>query len=399
MANSKRTASVRTACSNLWMTGGAPPRHAVCLGELVEAMETIAPTHLAESWDNVGLLSGSPDRKIRRVLFTIDITPAVRDEAVRRGVDLVFSYHPPLFKPLARLATSGAEAPALAVELASYGIWVYAPHTAMDTVDGGTNDVLAQKVGATVTGSFSHYPAKGTYLKLVTFIPENDVERVADALFAAGCGHIGAKSKYTCCSFRTPGTGTFFGDDATHPAVGQRGQLERVHEIRFETILPAQVAGDVVSALRKSHPYEEPAFDLLKMETPPEEVGLGRYAALRPPLSLAAFARRCKRALNVPYATLVGDPDRTITTLAIVAGSCGRLPLDQAHKPYDCVLTGEIKHHHMLAYAASGIAVVALGHGNTERPVLTAVRNRLAKHFPMLDLRLSTADRDPFAIV
>jgi len=386
-------------CRNLWMTGRTPPG-AVRLEDVADAMERIAPTHLAESWDNVGLLSGHRTSLVQRILLTIDITPPVHDEAIRAGADLLISYHPPIFKPIKNLRIDGDEAPALAVALASYGIWVYAPHTALDTVEGGTNDVLARKVGATVTGSFSHYPAKGEFLKLVTFVPESHVEEVADAVFAAGAGRIGQRAKYKRCSFRNEGTGTFQGDSSSNPAVGTAGVYERVPEIRFETILPAALAGDVVSALRRRHPYEEPAFDLLKMETPPEEVGLGRFAELPRPLALGVFARRCKEALGLDRAWIVGNPLKRIQRLAIVAGSCDRLVLERADpRHYDCVLTGELKHHHMLAYQAAGVPVVCLGHGNTERPVLGMVAGRLRKAFEGLEVRMARGDRDPFKIV
>jgi dinuclear metal center YbgI/SA1388 family protein len=389
----KLTPTKRTP-KNIWMTGKGPVG-AVTLAEFADAMERIAPTHLAEKWDNVGLLSGHRSSLVKNALLTIDITPAVHDEAIRLGVDLVLSYHPPIFKPIKHLRIDGDEPPALAIALASYGIWTYAPHTALDTVQGGTNDVLAARVGATVTGSFSHYPAKGEYLKLVTFVPESEVEEVADAVFEAGAGHIGQKAKYTRCSFRHPGTGTFQGDESTNPAVGTAGVYEKVPEIRLETILPAELAGDVISALRRAHPYEEPAFDLLKMVTPPEEVGLGRYAELPRAEALGAFALRCKDLLKLGAVGIVGNPGRKVQRLALVAGSAGRLPLDQAKKPYDCVLTGELKHHEMLAYQAAGKAVVLLGHSASERPVLRYVARRLKEELPTLKTIVSRADRDP----
>ena len=392
--NDAGSTAVKRPPANIWMTGRIPAG-AVTLAQVNGAMERIAPTHLAEEWDNVGLLSGHRSSLVKKALLSIDVTPAVHDEAIREGVDLVISYHPPIFKPIKHLRIDGDEPPALAVALASYGIWVYSPHTALDTVEGGTNDVLAAKVGAKVTGSFSHYPAMGEFLKLVAFVPQGNVEQVADAVFEAGAGQIGQRAKYTRCSFRNPGTGTFLGDAASNPAVGEAGRYERVPEIRFETVLPANLAGEVINALRQAHPYEEPAFDLLRMVTPPEQVGLGRYAELPKAMALRDFARACKEALGLEAAAIVGDARKQIRTLAIVAGSAGRLPLDQAKRPYDCVLTGELKHHEMLAYQAAGIAVVLLGHSASERPVLGALVRRLKLELPGLQARISRADRDP----
>jgi hypothetical protein len=218
-------------------------------------------------------------------------------------------------------------------------------------------------------------------------------------VFATGAGHIGQRAKYTRCSFRIPGQGTFQGDESSNPTVGAAGNFEKVPEIRFETILPAHLAGEAINALRQAHPYEEPAFDLLKMVTPPEQVGLGRYAELPRAMTLAEFAAHCKTVLNVGAASIVGDPRRKVRTLALVAGSAGRLPLEQAKKPYDCVITGELKHHEQLAYQAAGIGVILLGHSETERPVLPVLAKRLKAALPALKIVISKSDRGPASAI
>ena len=95
--------------------------------------------------------------------------------------------------------------------------------------------------------------------KLVVFVPAAALDAVRDALFAAGAGRIG---DYDRCSWYTEGTGTFLGGDATSPAVGEPGHEERVPELRLETVFPAERQDEVVAALRRAHPYEEPAFDI-----------------------------------------------------------------------------------------------------------------------------------------
>jgi len=95
--------------------------------------------------------------------------------------------------------------------------------------------------------------------KLVVFVPPDALDSVRDALFAAGAGRIG---DYERCSWYTEGTGTFLGGEGTDPAVGEKGQEERVPELRLETVYPGDREPDVVAALRSAHPYEEPAFDL-----------------------------------------------------------------------------------------------------------------------------------------
>jgi hypothetical protein len=95
--------------------------------------------------------------------------------------------------------------------------------------------------------------------KLIVFVPREALDTVRDALFAAGAGRIG---DYERCSWYTEGTGTFLGGEGTSPSVGQPGREERVAELRLETIFPADRQDEVVAALRRAHPYEEPAFDV-----------------------------------------------------------------------------------------------------------------------------------------
>jgi hypothetical protein len=84
-----------------------------------------------------------------------------------------------------------------------------------------------------------------------------DVTR--EAVFEAGGGRIG---DYERCSWYTAGTGTFLGGESTDPALGERGREEHVPELRVETVVPEDRVDEVVAALRASHPYEEPAYDV-----------------------------------------------------------------------------------------------------------------------------------------
>ena len=95
--------------------------------------------------------------------------------------------------------------------------------------------------------------------KLVVFVPEDALDAVREALFAAGAGRIG---EYERCSWYTAGTGTFMGGERADPTIGERGREERVPELRLETVFPAERQDDVIAGLRAAHPYEEPAYDV-----------------------------------------------------------------------------------------------------------------------------------------
>jgi structural toxin protein (hemagglutinin/hemolysin) RtxA len=96
-------------------------------------------------------------------------------------------------------------------------------------------------------------------VKLVWFVPADALDATRDAVFDSGAGRIG---EYERCSWYTAGTGTFLGAEGTSPVVGESGTEEHVPELRVETVVPAEALDDVIAALRRAHPYEEPAYDV-----------------------------------------------------------------------------------------------------------------------------------------
>lgn len=363
------------------------------LSQLVNALEFVAPTRLAESWDNVGLLVGDPEQPVTRAMLTIDYTPEVACEAAGAKVDAIIAYHPPIFAALKRVISPGASGPIF--DAIRRGVAIYSPHTALDVADGGTNDVLADVLGMVDRSPLKLVETKASQYKLVTFVPAEHVEEVSRALFDAGAGRIG---KYSSCSFQTRGTGTFFGEEGTNPTVGEAGKLEQADEIRVETVVPIAKIESVIRALRQSHPYEEPAFDLNQLASPPEAIGIGRIGKLPGEATGDMLINRIKRELDIPHLLVAGDASRLVRRAAVCAGSCGDL-LDQViAQKCDFYLTGEMRHHDALKAAARGVTVVCALHSNTERIALKRLQERLTKALPGLPVMLSQKDRDPFTV-
>lgn len=128
------------------------------LSAIVEVLDVFAPPALAQDWDNVGLLVGDLDASVHAVLLCIDMMPPVVDEAVSAGVELVISYHPPLFRPISRLVFPGDRMEAGIHRCIRNGIAIYSPHTALDAAPGGTNDVLADLCGVDSAEPLSPLP-------------------------------------------------------------------------------------------------------------------------------------------------------------------------------------------------------------------------------------------------
>jgi dinuclear metal center YbgI/SA1388 family protein len=363
------------------------------VGDVCNAMESIAPTGLAEDWDNVGLLAGDPSAPVSRVLTCVDLTPAVFEEAVRENAELVLAYHPPIFKPISSMRADGTGPEATVFRCIRSGIAVYAAHTALDAADGGTNDTIASLCGIKETEPIEYVDEPSvSECKLVVFVPQAGVEQVAEAMFAAGAGHIG---DYGRCSYRTSGQGTFFGGQTTSPTIGERGRMEYVDEIRLETVVPSKALPAVVNALRKAHPYEEPAFDIYPLRPRPAR-GMGRIGALPHLMTLTKLVHKLKRATKAACVQVIGPPDRTIERAIIVAGSAGSVPFRVPLVLYDVIITGEIRHHDALTIQRIGCTAIALGHWASERPVLKPLAQRVEQALPGVTVHISTADHDPF---
>ncbi len=366
-------------------------RGGVRVADVCEVLEAIAPPALAEDWDNVGLVIGDRSAPARRVLLTVDLTPAVLGEARRLGAEMVMAYHPPIFKAVRRLTPEGA---ATAYAAARAGLAVYSMHTALDAAEGGTNDVLADAIG--LTGTRPLQPAAtGAECKVVVFVPPADLARVAAAAFAAGAGRIG---KYTECSHRAPGVGTFRGGEGSRPAVGHPGRRREVLELRLEVVAPAETLGGVLGAIRASHSYETPAIDVYRLEPAPASAGMGRIGRLKRPTTVKAFIGRVKRALRVRRLLVAGPRTGRVATAACCAGSCGGLFEPAAAGGADAYVTGEMRHHDALAAAAGGMTVLCAGHANSERITLPRVAEKIRAALPAVEVRVARTDRDPLEI-
>lgn len=363
------------------------------LSDLITALEEIAPTAHAEAWDNVGLIVGDPAQIITRAMLSIDYTSEVAREAQDARCEVMIAYHPPIFDALKRITADGAAS--LIHDAIRRGVALYSPHTALDVAEGGTNDMLADAIGLTERHPLRLAETKASQYKLVVFVPQRELDRVSQAMFTAGAGRIG---KYSACSFRLPGTGTFFGEEGTNPAVGKSGRLETAEEVRLETVVPIGKVQAVISALRQSHPYEEPAFDLNELAAPPEGLGLGRIGSLSSPTPVPELIGRIKRELDLSSVLIAGPQDRAVTKAAVCAGACGELLDDAISARVEFYLTGEIRHHDAIKAARAGITVVCTLHSNSERAVLRRLKSRLEAKLPAIEFQVSRQDRDPFVI-
>lgn len=346
------------------------------VAEIAASLERFAPCATAADWDNVGLLLGDPADTVARVMTCLTITPDVVDEAVHERVNLIVSHHPILFRPMKKLTANTTDGK-IVLPLLRAGIAVYSPHTAFDNCSGGINDILCRRLGVLNPMPLRPRSAAGQ-CKLVVFVPDSDLANVSDAVFAAGAGVIG---QYRECSYRLAGKGTFFGTDSTNPVVGQKGRREDLDEWRLEVVVPEKSVASVVSAMRKAHSYEEPAFDVYQLK-PGTSGGEGRIGLLAEPTTLGKLAKRAKKELAAASVQVVGDLSKSVRKVAIACGAAGEYLSDSLRANADVFVTGELRFHDALTARGADIGVILPGHYATERPAVEELATKLSSEWP-----------------
>ena len=367
------------------------------LDELIAVLDSFYPPSLAEPWDSVGLISGDPEQNVEHVHFALDPTEETLAEAVDSGADLLLTHHPLLLKGASQIPSTTSKGRILRTAIKN-DCAMFNAHTNADRARNGVNDALASAVGLRDTAPL--VPANDVRLeKVVTFVPHADASRVIDALAQAGAGAVG---DYSRCAFTSTGTGTFIPGEAANPTVGARGAAETVAETRVEMVLATAHRRAIIHALRASHPYEEPAFDLLAMVPLPSDQGLGRVGELAEPCTLRELLTRVSDAL--PKAPVgiraAGDPGLAVRRVAVLGGSGDAHLEDAVRAGVDVYVTADLRHHPASEHlAAGGPALIDAGHWASESVWLPLAARLLSEAFGgALRCTVSRLCTDPWSL-
>lgn len=373
------------------------------MGDALRLLDEWFDPATAQSWDAVGTVCGDPQAPLRRVLLAVDPVRAVVDEALAYDADLLVVHHPLLLRPVHGVPSTTPKG-RLVHDLVRAAVTLHVCHTNADSAVGGVSESLALALGLVDVEPLQPEPAEPMD-KLVVFVPHDDLARVTGAVTGAGAGALG---DYDRCTFVATGTGSFRPLPGAQPAIGTVGRVEQVSEARLETVLPRRRRGSVLAALRASHPYEEPAFDLLEMAALPGTRGSGRLGRLPRAEPLADFAARVVAALpaTASAARVAGDPGGVVERVALCGGA-GDFLLDAARASgADVYVTSDLRHHpvsELLEHAYAGAAapaVVDVPHMAAEwtwLPRLAArLRSALARTDTTVEVRVSTTGTDPW---
>lgn len=364
--------------------------------EVIQLFEQFSPKAFAMEGDKIGLQIGALNQPVENVLIALDVTEEVVEEAIAKNVQLIIAHHPPIFRPLKKIATD-TPAGRMIARLIKHDIAVYAAHTNLDVAKGGVNDLLAEALG--LKDPQVLVPTYEDQLKkLVVFVPEENAEQIREALGNAGAGAIG---DYSHCSFTASGKGRFLPGESTNPHIGEQGKLEAVNEVRVETVFPQSIEKKVIQAMIKAHPYEEVAYDVYRLENSGEQLGLGRIGKVEE-TTLGDYANFVKEALGVNKVRVVGDLNAKVKKAAVLGGDGNKYFTQAKFRGADVYITGDIYYHTAHDALMDGLNMIDPGH-NVEKIMkkgTASVMERLSKE-KRYDVQFlaSEIDTDPFTFI
>ena len=342
--------------------------------EVIAAFEQFSPKKLAMDGDKIGLQIGTLNKPVAKVMVALDVLEEVVEEAISKNVDLIIAHHPIIYRPLRKIDTN-QPAGRIVEKLIKHDIAVYVAHTNLDVTKGGVNDWIAEALQLQNTKVLA--PTYEVALKkLAVFVPKEAEQKVREALGNAGAGHIG---DYSHCSFTTEGLGTFLPREGTNPYIGHVGQIERVEEVKIETVFTADIEKRVITAMIKAHPYEEVAYDIYPLDNAAESLGLGRIGELPQEMTLEAFAKFVKEAFDVRGVRVVGNLKDTVKKVAVLGGDGNKYFMSAKFAGADVYVTGDMYYHTAHDAMMAGLNIVDPGH-NIEKVMKSGVTNVLTDY-------------------
>lgn len=358
--------------------------------DIIQYLETIAPPAYQENYDNSGLICGNGNAEITGVLISLDATEDVVNEALSKGCNMIVAHHPIVFRGLKSL-TGRNYVERTVISAIKNDIAIYAIHTNLDNVSNGVNKKICDRIGLQNTRVLAPRPA--TLSKLVTFVPKEHTKEVLEAVHEAGAGNVG---KYTHCSFRVEGTGTFRPGEEADPYIGSTNKQEEVNEDRVEMILPAHLERKVLTALHHAHPYEEVAYFLSPLTNFDQETGAGMVGDLEEETELFEFLNHLKVSMSAGCIRHTKSLERKVKKVAVCGGSGSFLLLAAIAAGADVFITADFKYHEFFD-AEDRIVIADIGHYESEVFTKELIHEILSKKFTTFALNLSETVTNPIS--
>jgi dinuclear metal center YbgI/SA1388 family protein len=342
--------------------------------DIIKNIENWAPKEIAWQKDNVGLQIGDTDKRVKNILLCLEINEHVIDEALNNKCNLIISHHPFFFSPLKKIDITHDSNSRLIQKLIKHDLILYSAHNNLDYTKDGVSYQLADRIELQNIKFLINL--NSNQYKISVFVPEKDCEAVAEAIFSAGGGIIGEYSK---CSFRTKGNGTFKNSGKARPAIGRKEEFKFVNEVKLEVLVDRWKLNSVLSEIKKVHPYEEISYDVIPLENPNVNYGIGAVGNLSKDYNLNDFLSFLSHKLIIKNFRYSKGKSGKIRNVAVCGGSGSEYYKDAITKNCDAFITADIKYH-TFQESKGEILLVDAGHYETEIFSLNEIKKRLIQH-------------------
>ena len=328
--------------------------------DIVSLLETVAAPYLQEDYDNAGLITGKKDWECTGAIVALDCIEAVVQEAIEKKCNLIIAHHPIVFKGL-KTITGNSYVEQTLITAIKNDIAIYAIHTNLDNVIDGVNGKIADMLGLVNRQILA--PKTNLLQKLAVFVPIAAKDKLLNALFTAGAGHIG---NYSECSFSTEGQGSFKAGENSQPFVGKIEQRHLENEVRVEVIFPRWLNSKVITAMKANHPYEEVAYDIYNLANSYQDTGSGIVGELRDAISESEMLAKLQSLFNIPVIKHSPLTGKAIKKIAVCGGAGSFLTRAAVAAGADIYITGDVKYHEFFD-ADHNILIADIGHYESEQ--------------------------------
>jgi len=342
------------------------------ISDVLSIIEKRWPPKMAENFDNVGLLCGIQSRKLTGILICHDALECVIDEAIEKNCNFVLCFHPIIFNGIKSLTGKNYVERSI-IKAIENKIAIYALHTSMDNDRFGVSYIMCKKLG--IENPKVLIPKENQLSYISIFIPKGSEKQVEEAVFSAGAGQIG---NYDKCRFSLEGEGSFRPLKGANPSIGSISKRELVKEVQLSFIFESYKKNDILSSIKKSHPYEEISYQIYNLDNDNHYEGLGQYGELKNPMEEKDFLNLLKNLFNLKIIRHSKTLNKKISKIGFLGGS-GAFGIKRAISVgCDIYISGDFKYHDFFL-AENKIILADIGHFESEQFVVEYLREFLSE--------------------
>lgn len=329
------------------------------LTELIKILEKKFPLKNKEEWDNVGLLIGETKASINRIMISLDLSKDVITKAIENKIDLIITHHPIMFKALKNINNTSVEGKKI-INLIKNNINLYSIHTNCDSSKNGLNDYILKKLG--IQNSKIMDSKNENLYKLSVYTPKDHEELILKKIEK----YILNLEDYESVNYTTDYIEKYNPVGSSKPYLGEINQRSFNEVKKINIIFEKENLNLILQELKKVHPYEKPAYEIIELENKIERAGIGRVFNLSKEIKLSDYIKYLKKSLNIENIRAVYNQDKYIKKIALVNGS-GASYIRLAKKyNVDLFISGDIKYHEAFDALEANLSLLDIGHYESE---------------------------------